>query len=139
MELTSSQMEIIRYQFESYCKRLLRNEKNYYVRKMRRIAEHETNLKEVDKLYTMDEYPVEYFQFSVDGETVEVRNELLANALTSLPSEKRDTVLLAYWLGKTDAEIAQRVNRAKSTVQYQRTRTLEKLKKYMGGKTDEEM
>ena len=142
MELTSSQMETIRYQFECFCKRLLKNEKNSYARKMKRVAENETTFselsqKEMDALFTVDEYPAEHFHFSVDGEDVPIKSESLASALTKLTPQKRDIVLLAYCLGKTDAEIAERLNRAQSTVQYQRTSTLAKLKKYMGGMFDE--
>jgi len=143
LELTSSQMETIRYQFECFCKRLLKNEKNSYARKMKHVAENETTFselsqKEMDELFTVDEYPSEHFHFSVDGEAVPIKSESLASALMKLTPQKRDIVLLAYCLGKTDAEIAQRLNRAQSTVQYQRTSTLAKLKKYMGGMFDEQ-
>lgn len=138
LELTSSQQETIRYQFECYCKSLLRNEKNYYMRKMKKIIENEISFselsqREMDSLYTLDEYSGEYFHFDVDGIDVTVKNEILYSALSKLPPQKRDILLLAYYLGKNDTEIAKKLQRAKSTVQYQRTSSLAKLKRYMEG------
>ena len=47
LELTSSQMETNRYQFESFCKALLRNELNDILRRIQRIAENEITFSEL--------------------------------------------------------------------------------------------
>lgn len=62
----------------------------------------------------------------------------LYNALMRLPTQKRDIVLLAHCLGKTDVEIGAMLNMVSRTVQYQRTSSLAKLKQYMEERDDEQ-
>lgn len=57
--------------------------------------------------------------------------EDLANAMTVLPDDKRDIVLLAYFLDMTDQEIADKLDMVRRTVQYKRTQSLKELKKEM--------
>ena len=60
-------------------------------------------------MYVLDEYPSEQTHFHVQGYDVAIENEDLANALTVLPDDKRDIVLLAYFLDMTDQEIADKL------------------------------
>ena len=60
-----------------------------------------------------------------------IENEDLANALTVLPDDKRDIVLLAYFLDMTDQEIADKLDMVRRTVQYKRAQSLKELKKEM--------
>ena len=60
-----------------------------------------------------------------------IENENLANALTVLPDDKRDIVLLAYFLDMTDQEIADKLDMVRRTVQYKRAQSLKELKKEM--------
>jgi RNA polymerase sigma factor (sigma-70 family) len=53
--------------------------------------------------------------------------------LDALTADKRDIILLSYFLDMTDKEIADRLNMARSTVAYRRTTTLGELKKLLGG------
>ena len=62
---------------------------------------------------------------------VAIENEDLANALTVLPDDKRDIVLLAYFLDMTDQEIADKLDMVRRTVQYKRAQSLKELKKEM--------
>jgi len=55
----------------------------------------------------------------------------LAEALTALPVDKREIVLMSYFFDMKDAEIADKLNMARSTVAYKRTSTLKELKKIM--------
>ena len=57
--------------------------------------------------------------------------ELLAEAIRTLPEEKRIAILLYYFEGMTDAEIARLHNVPRSTVQYRRTSSFEQLKRYL--------
>ena len=81
------------------------------------------------QLYVLDEYPSEHFHFQVQGIGVTVKDEKLADALTALSDEKRDIVLLAYFLDMTDQEIAEALNIVRRTVQYKRTSSLKEMKK----------
>lgn len=62
---------------------------------------------------------------------VAIENEVLANALTVLPDDKRDIVLLAFFLDMTDQEIADKLDMVRRTVQYKRAQSLKELKKEM--------
>ena len=61
----------------------------------------------------------------------EITAKLLAEALHSLPEEKRNAVLLYYFFEMNDAEIAKLLNVSRSTVQYRRTSSFELLKRYL--------
>ena len=61
----------------------------------------------------------------------EITAKLLAEALRSLPEEKRNAVLLYYFFEMNDAEIAKLLNVSRSTVQYRRTSSFELLKRYL--------
>ena len=99
---------------------------------MRRAA-HEVSLSELaeeqmERLYVLDEYPSEAIHFDVQGYDVAINNERLADALSKLPDDKRDIVLLAYFLDMSDQDIAEKLNLVRSTVQYRRTSSLKEMK-----------
>ena len=58
-------------------------------------------------------------------------NKLLAEALHSLPEEKRETVLLYYFFDMSEREIAKYCNIPRTTVQTRRTSSIELLKRYL--------
>ena len=74
MELTPSQKKTVRHEFDSFCRKVLREEAR---------------------------------------------------------DDKRDIVLLAYFLDMTDQEIADKLDMVRRTVQYKRTQSLKELKKEM--------
>ena len=61
----------------------------------------------------------------------EITAKQLADALRRLPEVKRETVLLYYFDGLTDAEIATMLQSSRSTIQYRRTSSIELLKRYL--------
>ncbi len=67
--------------------------------------------------------------FCVAGK--EITAKLLAEALRSLPEEKRDAVLLYYFFDMSDVEIGKLRDVPRSTVQYRRTSSFELLKRYL--------
>lgn len=141
MELTPSQKKTVRHQFDSFCRKVLRDEARNYAKHIAWRSDHEVSLSELSeeqmtKLYVLDEYPSEQFHFHVQGFGVTVRNEKLADALNTLSDEKRDIVLLAYFMDMTDQEIADRLNLVRRTVQYKRTSSLEEMKQRMEVKDD---
>jgi RNA polymerase sigma factor (sigma-70 family) len=60
-------------------------------------------------------------------------DDVIAKALERLPERRRDVILLSYFLEFSDREIGDKLNMLRATVQYQRTRTLQQLKKFMEG------
>ena len=85
----------------------------------------------VRQMYVLDRYPSEQIHFHVQGYNVTIENENLANALMVLSGDKRDIVLLAYFLDMTDQEIADTLDMVRRTVQYKRARSLKELEKEM--------
>ena len=127
----------IRCAFNGFCKRTLRNESMAYDRtrerrKLREIPFSSLSPQEENQLYTNDEYFTEEEaekSFCVAGK--EITAKLLAEALRSLPEEKRDAVLLYYFFDMSDVEIGKLRDVPRSTVQYRRTSSFELLKRYL--------
>ena len=101
-------------------------------RKLREIPFSSLSPQEENQLYTNDEYFTEEEaekSFCVAGR--EITAKQLADALRRLPEVKRETVLLYYFDGLTDAEIATMLQSSRSTIQYRRTSSIELLKRYL--------
>ena len=133
--------------FDSFCKKVLREEARNYAKHIAWRSEHEVSLSElseeqIDQAYILDEYPSDYTQFDVQGYSVTVHDDRLAQALTELPDEKRDILLLSYFLDMTDREIADKLNMVRCTVQRKRVKSLKEMKRRMeveedGGQSEE--
>lgn len=141
MGLSLSQQEIIKKQFDSYCKTVLRNKSRDIERQRKRKGEKEICIsalskKELEKILILDDYPSEKTNFIVLGYQIAVQNERLADAISSLPGDKRDILLLSYFLGMNDREIADLMHMIKRTVQRRRYRSIEKIKEKMEGYYD---
>ena len=139
---TSSDELTVRNQFDRICKMALKSEVTDYIRHLvyrqrYEILFSEMSKKELDQLFTMDEYNAESHCFQVLGYDIEVKSTLIAEALQTLTEKKRDVILLAYFMGMSDAEIASEMNLVRSTINEHRKRSLELLKKVMEESTDE--
>ena len=133
MTLSPSQIKTVRHQFDSFCKKVLREESRDYERQLAHILEREITFSDLSesilsRIGVMDEYPSDHTYFDVLDYRVAVRNDQLAKALASLPSKKRDVVLLAFFLDMNDAEIAEKFNVVRTTIQRRRTSSLAELK-----------
>lgn len=62
---------------------------------------------------------------------------ILTKSIRTLPEEKRKAVLLYYFEGMNDTEIAELFDTSRSTIQYRRTSSFEKLRKYLEENADE--
>lgn len=141
MKLSPSQMKTVRHQFDSICRKVLRDESRNYKKHLARRAEKETNLSELSEaelgqLYAMDEYPSDSTYFDVLEYRVGVKDERLAEALAALPSKKRDVILLSYFLDMNDTEIAEKLKVVGATIHYRRTSSLKELKLRLEVKED---
>ena len=92
---------------------------------------------EEKQLYTVDTYDLdgEGEAFCINGKRITTK--LLAEALRTLPHEKRQAVLLYYFFDKSDVEISEELGVPRSTIQYRRTSSFEMLKKYLEERADE--
>lgn len=141
MKLSPSQMKTVRHQFDSICRKVLRDESRNYKKQLARRAEKEINLSELSEaelgqLYAMDEHPSDSTYFDVLEYRVPVKDDRLAEALAALPSKKRDVILLSYFLDMTDTEIAEKLKVVGSTIHRRRTSSLEELKLRLEVKED---
>lgn len=121
-----------RHQFDAYCKKILRNEARdaYDERKRRQGKEvlfSEMSPRELGKL----SFTPEYFRFEqllrVRGIDFIVNDEGLFEALGALSAQRRELVLLSYYMGLTDREIGQVVGMERANVQYHRSQALKEL------------
>lgn len=127
--------------FNGFCKSVLRNEtidalRKSWARMKKEVVFSELTSHEENQLYTRDKYFEEEEQgFRVAGKRITAK--LLADALHTLPEEKRQAVLLYYFFNMTDVEIAELMKIPRSTVQYRRTSSLGLLKRYLEKRADE--
>lgn len=129
-------------QFDSYCKKILRNHVRNYEKQLRRSKSRECFSEEVCKDIRLQKYfsvppHEEVYIFRVMNMDVAVKNFLLGDALEKLDVDRRDIVLLSYFLGMTDQEIAEYLNLIRRTVSYRRSATLKQLKKFLEACTNE--
>lgn len=128
--------------FDCFCKKVLRNEARDYQdelarRRNREISFSDLPVEVMEQLSVCDLYFVEDKTFGVLDYAVYIDNDDLAQAIAALPLDKRDIILLSYFLDMSDNEIAKLLNMVRSSVAYRRTSTLKLLKELMGGNTDD--
>lgn len=140
--MKSSHKEHKQHTFDSFCRTILRNEARDHYDQMRRQRNRETSLSEISpqelaQLVTTDNYPSETSTFYVIGYPISVDNNQIAEAIATLSNDRRNIILMSYFLDMTDREIAKTLNMVRRTVHHKRTSTLKKIKKIMEGKNDE--
>lgn len=126
----------IRYQFESFCKKVIRNERFDYMQQLQRHTEREMHFSELSCDYlegicSRDSWPGKEYVFLVYGYHVPIQNELLIEALLNIAPEERSILILYYCLGLKDPEIAQLLHTSRSRVQRLRSRAFDQLQSEM--------
>ncbi len=131
-----------RCEFNAFCKNTLRNEVIDARRERATRQKHEVNFSDLSpqeekQLYTVDKFDIdgEGEAFCVNGKRITTK--LLAEALRTLPKEKRQAVLLYYFFDKSDVEIAEELGLPRSTIQYRRTSSFDLLKIYLEERADD--
>jgi len=133
----------IRCAFNGFCRRALKNEainahRDTKRQQLREVTFSDLTPQEENQLFTHDSYFADdeaEKSFSVAGK--EITAKLLAEALHSLPEDKRNAVLMYYFFEKSDVEIGKLLDIPRSTVQYRRTSSFELLKRYLEENADE--
>lgn len=129
--------------FDCYCKKILKHEARNQYAAIKRRRNYEVSLSELSEaelaaLYTTDEYFADERIFRVGDYDVPIHSEEIASALMRLPKRKCDIVLLSYFLDLSDRQIGEKLDMIRATVQYQRTKALRELKKFMEETNEEE-
>ena len=120
--------------FQKFCNTVLHNEacdahKELHRHKAKEITFSDLTLEEARQLHTFDEYFKGETAFERAGK--KITPKLLLEAIRTLPEEKRKAVLLYYFEGMNDTEIAELFDTSRSTIQYRRTSSFELLRKYL--------
>ena len=118
----------IQHQFDAYCKKVLRNE-------ITSIRKRNTNIKYNEEPLTdstegkysqthFDEQDV-YFLFGME---ILISDQKLSTAIDHLSEIRRKVILLYYFAGYNNTEIAKILNMSTSGIWYQRKKAVEQLK-----------
>ena len=126
----------IENQFDSFCKKVLKNALKDYYRQMNAIASHEIEFSSMSmpsllSIYTVDEYNLSAC-ILVGEYTIRIHDERIEKAVLKLEKRCRDIILLSFWQEMNDREIAQVLGIPRRTVQYLRHKALSKLKTGLG-------
>lgn len=132
MRLTEQERDIVRRKFCSYCIKVMEGEALYYLRQLEKQREKEVcfsdlTQEERNQLSAYDDL-LEIHYFQVMNTDVPVRDEDISNALKRLPERKRMIILMAFFLGMTEQEIADYCHLVQSTVHYHKAESLRMLK-----------
>ena len=126
----------IQKQFDSFCVRVLRNEARNIQRNYAHLRDVEKPMTSLDaselkQIATEDKYFMDEHIFEVLGLPVVVSGDLLAEALAQLSENKRNVILLSYFLGMSDREIGRRLNVVHQTISKRRAVSLKELREYL--------
>ena len=132
----SSFQATIENQFDYICKLAMEDERKDYFKQLSRLAKHEVSFSEigdylVSQFATTDSYVTDFQIFMLNGISISIENDLLSEALRNLPSNKRNILLLFYFMNMSDSEIADMLKVNRSTVYRHRTGGLAMMKKFM--------
>ena len=127
--------------FDSYCKKAVKHEAWNAYAQIRRRGLREISLSSLPEeamaqLAVYDCYSWDHTPFPVRGTVILIEDDRLAEALNALPQEDRDIVLMYWFLGMADREIAEEINMARRTVNTRRQKAYRLLKELMGGEVD---
>ena len=128
--------ERIQNQFGSFCIKVLKNEARAIHRERTRLYSAEQSLsdlsnKEIIQTATNDAYFMNDHVFIVIGRPIVVTGDNFASAIARLPKEKRDVILLYYYLGMSDRSISKQLCVIRLTITKRRTTALRELRKYL--------
>ena len=129
--------------FQKFCNTVLHNEacdahRELHRHKAREVTFSDLPLDEARQLHTFDEYfKRETAETVFEKAGKKITPKLLLEAILTLPEEKRKAILLYYFEGMNDTEIAELFNTSRSTIQYRRTSSFELLRKYLEENADE--
>lgn len=122
----------VQHKFDSYCKKVLRNEAMNIRKRISRVRKKEIPFNpEIDYLHLLNDQ-VNAELYVVCGIEIPISNEKLAEAIDGLTDLERKIILLYYLAGFNDQEIARIINMSTSGVWYKRKKTISDLNKWWG-------
>lgn len=124
--------EDISKQFCGFCTQVLKNEMFDICREEARDYSKKKSMellagKECVRISKSDKYFNDEYIFNVLDREIIVFGDFLAAAINQLPPEKREVILMSYFLGMTDKEIGRQLNLIQQTVFKRRKSALKLL------------
>ena len=134
--MSDSNERRIQNQFGGFCVRVLKNEANNIHREHARLRDREKSLgdlnaAELEQTATADKYFMGEHIFEVLGLPVVVAGDLLAEAIAYLPEDKRNVILLSYFLDLSDRKISEQIGISRQAVTRRRNTALKELREYL--------
>lgn len=123
----------IEKQFDSYCRTILKNTLRTLLAQRHRRASHESPL-DIDTFRIITEpYDLAYTlrPHQLDPWTTALLGDIVADAIMSLSEDQRRIILLYYFLGFSDYEIADELNMVRRTVSRYRNKALSSLRDFL--------
>ena len=135
-KMNDSNDQRIQNQFGGFCTKVLKNEAKYIQRENARLRDRQKSINDLsaseeEQLAVTDKHFVDEHIFDVLGLPIVVTGDLLAGALARLSDDKRNAILLSYYLGMTDREISEQFNVVRQTITKRRNVALKELRKYL--------
>ena len=127
--------EHIEYTFAAFCKIVLRNAALSAYRDIGRRRKWEISLdylmeeKHYEPSTTDNYFDKQATKFVVCGEIIEIENERLAKAFSSLPELRQEILVLYYFFHYTDKKIGETYGRSRTTANYWKLSSLKRLSK----------
>lgn len=120
--------------FDSFCRTVLRNAIRNYCKQNSRLQNAEFLTDNPASFYkteesSADEYNCEHFFVKFKGGAYALDNESLCNAMQDLPERELGVLILGYWCGKTDRQIAHEYGVSDRTVRNLRNRAFRAIRR----------
>lgn len=124
----------IRFQFDYMARKVMICARSNWRRFIGRRSRHECLFSEIsdlelNKLQTFDTYHLDNQMYEILSLEVEVADYKIAKALDILSKQKRDVILMFYYLEMSDEEIAEELSVNRSTVYRNRVNALKTIRK----------
>ena len=135
MSYSKEHKEHIEYTFAAFCKVVLRNAALSAYRDIGRRRKWEISLdylmeeKHYEPSTTDNYFDKQATKFVVCGEIIEIENERLAKAFSSLPELRQEILVLYYFFHYTDKKIGETYGRSRTTANYWKLSSLKRLRK----------
>lgn len=122
--------------FDSFCKKVLRNEAAGHIREEQRIRRYEVPFDELSavdtaRLTSWDSYPSECFVFTFQGYELYISSEPVADAFASLKTIDQSILILDLVLGLSNRKIGKIIGLSRSSVQRRKADALQQLRELL--------
>ncbi|MBC2002594.1 sigma-70 family RNA polymerase sigma factor [Listeria booriae] len=124
--------------FDTFCKKIIKNELFNFYTEVNRRKLNEISIDQIQFLNHISDPKLIYdtpkeYVFMLNEAEIVVKDEQLGEALQALTEDKRNIVLLAYFLNLSDVEIATKLGMSTRRLNRLRHRILLELKDIMKG------